>query len=59
MKNKNTAVQEDSRENTIVRRDFAFTLTLNLVLLAVMFGLYFWNRSSGALDEFFRNVIKF
>jgi hypothetical protein len=59
MKNKNTTVQEDSRENAVVRRDFIFVITLNLILLAAMFALYFWNLSSGAVDEFFRGIVKF
>jgi hypothetical protein len=60
MKNKYTHVQQDdSHENAIVRRDFIFVITLNLILLAAMFGLFFWNQSTGALDSFFRDVIKF
>jgi hypothetical protein len=59
MKNKNTQVQEDSHENAIVRRDFIFVITLNLILLAAMFGLFFWNQSTGSLDQFFSSIIKF
>lgn len=59
MKNKNLSIQDDSHENAVVRRDFIFVITLNLILLAAMLGLYFWNRSTGALDELFRNLINF
>ncbi|MBI4363339.1 MAG: hypothetical protein HY545_00635 [Candidatus Doudnabacteria bacterium] len=42
-----------------VRKDLARVLILNGILLALLIGLFFWNKASGFLDQFFANVLKF
>jgi hypothetical protein len=59
MKNKNNQFHTDALDMRLVKKDFTFVVILNLVLLAAMFALYFWNRSTGALDHFFSGIIKF
>jgi hypothetical protein len=59
MKQKHDTVNHDAHELRLIRKDFIFVITLNLILLAAMLGLYFWNRSSGQLDQFFSSIIKF
>jgi hypothetical protein len=59
MKQKITQAQEDSHEHALVRRDFTFVVTLNLILLAAMFALFFWNRSTGTVDDLFTKFIRF
>ncbi|MBX4187549.1 MAG: hypothetical protein KW793_00215 [Candidatus Doudnabacteria bacterium] len=59
MKNRNTSVNVDERENRLVKKDFIYVVTLNLILFGLMIGLYFWNHSSGQLDRIFANLIHF
>ncbi|HYC80126.1 MAG TPA: hypothetical protein VEC17_03815 [Candidatus Binatia bacterium] len=59
MKNKETSLQYDQREHSLVRKDFLFVVILNAILLGIMLGLYFWNRSTGQLDQFFGRFINF
>lgn len=59
MKNKNLGVVNEAHENKLIRHDMLFVIVLNLILLAVMIGLYFWNRSTGGVEDLFARVIKF
>jgi hypothetical protein len=59
MKNNDLAQQSEARENRLVRKDFIYVVFLNLVLFALMIGLFFWNRSTGELDRIFSQIIKF
>ncbi len=59
MKNNNLAQQSEERELRVVKKDFTFVVGLNLMLLALMVALYFWNRSTGQLEHWFSQLIKF
>lgn len=59
MKNKNQITSADIHENAVIKRDFTFVVILNTLLFALMVGLFFWNRSAGALENLFESVIKF
>ncbi len=60
MKNKNQfAAHQDIHENAVVRHDFVFVVILNTLLFGLMIALYFWNRSSGALEDLFTKLIQF
>lgn len=59
MKNKNMPQYDEEHEMKLVRKDFVFVVTLNLILFAAMIGLFFWNRSGGQLDNLLNHIIKF
>lgn len=52
-------IRNEEDEYRQVRRDLMFVLALNLIFLALLLGLYFFNRSSGKVDEFFFHLLKF
>ena len=52
-------IRNEEDENRQVRRDMIIVLTLNSLFLAILFGLYFWNRTSGQVDNFFAQIFKF
>jgi hypothetical protein len=58
MANLNIA-QNDEQEAVIVKKDLKFVITLNLILAAALIGLYFANRSTGKVDQFFATILKF
>jgi hypothetical protein len=58
MKN-NISIQSDEREHRLVRKDFFFVIALNIFLLGLMVASYFYNRSTGQLDTWFSQLIKF
>lgn len=59
MKNNHLSVASEAQENKTVHHDMFFVLILNSLLLAAMIGLYFINRSSGAVDNFLGQLVKF
>lgn len=58
MKNKNLGMVNEAYENKLIRHDMVFVIVLNLILLAVMIGLFFWNRSTGGVENLFSHIIK-
>lgn len=42
-----------------MRKDLTRVLILNGTLFALLLALYFWNRSSGALDQIFGKFLNF
>ncbi len=48
--------QEEYRQ---VRRDLIFVVALNAILFALLIGLYFYNRATGQVDQFFAQLLKF
>ncbi|MBI2355974.1 MAG: hypothetical protein HYV13_02085 [Candidatus Doudnabacteria bacterium] len=52
-------VANQSDEHRQVRRDLIKVLTLNGILFAILIGLYFWNRSTGTLEQLFAKLLKF
>lgn len=59
MKNKNIVEAHDNKESVVIKRELWFVTGLNLVLLLGLVGLYFWNYSTGAVDGFFDQIIKY
>lgn len=59
MKNNNNPVHTEAAEMKQVRRDLIYVIVLNVILFAVLIGLYLVNRSSGKVYEFFSNILKF
>jgi len=57
-KNQITA-QDDEQEYRVVRRDLIFVIIMNLVFLAILLGVYFYNHSTGQVDKFFSHLLKF
>jgi hypothetical protein len=52
-------IRNEQDEYTQVRRDLTLVITLNLILLAVLLGLYFVNRHNNAVDQFFFRLLNF
>lgn len=52
-------IRNEEDEYRQVKRDLIFVLVLNLFFLALLLGLYFFNRSGGRVDEFFFRLLKF
>jgi len=59
MKNKGMNIVNEENENKQVHKDLLLVMVINAVLLAGMIALYFINRTSGGVDRFFAEVIKF
>ncbi len=53
------SVQNDEQEYHQVRKDLIFVITMNLIFLAIVLGLFFVNRSTGKVDQFFAQLLKF
>jgi hypothetical protein len=58
-KNNVVSPQMDEVEYRQVRHDLTFVVILNIIFFALLIGLYFYNRSTGALDSFFNHLLKF
>jgi hypothetical protein len=58
---KNTPIssQEDAVEYRIVKKDLIFVVTMSLIFLGILVGLFFWNRSTSGVDNFFSHLLKF
>ena len=59
MKHNPMQVRNEQEENQQIRRDLMFVVIMNAVFLAILLGLYFFNRSSGKVDSFFVHLLKF
>ncbi|MEJ0021676.1 MAG: hypothetical protein WDN47_03805 [Candidatus Doudnabacteria bacterium] len=59
IKNNPVLVRNEEEEYRQVRRDLIFVVTMNLIFLALLLGLYFFNRSTGRVDAFFSHLLKF
>jgi len=49
----------DEQESRVVRKDLLFVIIMNLTFLAIIIGLYFFNRTNGQVDQFFAHLLKF
>jgi hypothetical protein len=58
-KNNPILIRNEEDEYRQVRSDLFFVLTLNLIFLAALLGLYFFNHSTGKIDAFFFHLLKF
>lgn len=46
-------------ENLVVKKDLIQTVIVNLLFIAVLIGLHYWNQSHGTpLDKFISQLIK-
>ena len=52
-------VRNEEEEYKQVRRDLIFVITLNVIFLAALLGLYFFNQATGKVDVFFSHLLKF
>jgi len=59
MKNNPVLVRNEEQEQTQVRRDLIFVVTMNLLFFAALVGLYFYNRATGQVDSFFARFLNF
>lgn len=59
IKNNQVLIRNEEEENKQVRKDMVFVLIVNGLMLAGLLALFFLNRSSGAVDKFFANLLKF
>lgn len=59
MKDKTPNITYENQETKLIRKELAFVTILGILLFALMVGLYFWNRASGALDQLFSRVVSF
>jgi hypothetical protein len=55
----NIPVYQEEQEYKQVRRDLIRVIVLNSIFFAILIGLYFWNRSTQALDHFFGKILNF
>ncbi len=51
-------VYQEQQENQQVRHDLWTVIILNAIFFAILFGLYFWNRNTGVVEQFFGKFIK-
>jgi len=58
-RNDHVSIQSDDREHAQVRKDLIFVVVMNLIFLALLLGLYFFNHASGKVDQFFAHLLKF
>jgi hypothetical protein len=49
----------EAEEHKQVRKDLVFVLLLNAVFFAGLFALFFFNRSTGQIDEIIASLMKF
>jgi hypothetical protein len=59
IKNNQVLIRNEEEENKQVRKDLMFVLLVNGLMLAGLLVLFFLNRSSGVVDKFFANLLKF
>jgi len=52
-------IRNEEEEQAQVRRDLIFVIVLNAIFFATLLGLFFLNRSSGKVDQFFAHLLKF
>ncbi len=52
-------VRNEEEEYRQVKRDLVKVLVLNGLFFILLLGLYFWNRASGVIDNFFASLLKF
>lgn len=52
-------VRNEQEEYAQVRRDLIFVISLNVVFLVLLLGLFFFNRATGRVDSFFAHFLKF
>lgn len=55
----NLTVLNTEEEHRQVAKDLKKVLLVNGLILILMLALFFWNRTSGSVDSFFANLIKF
>jgi hypothetical protein len=53
------SVRNEDEEYRQVQKDLVKVLVLNGIFFALLLGLYFWNRATGAVDQFFASLLKF
>jgi hypothetical protein len=58
-KHNQVLVRNEEEEQKQVQKDFFFVLSVNGLMLIGLLVLFFVNRSSGAVDKFFANLLKF
>lgn len=52
-------IRNEHEERVQVSRDLRLVIGLNVLLLALLAGLFFYNRATGQVDNFFSNLLKF
>jgi len=52
-------IRNEEEENQQIKRDLTFVIVLNVIFIATLIGLYFYNRSTGQVDAFFTHLLKF
>lgn len=52
-------IRNEHEEQRQVRHDLVFVITMNVIFLAILIALFFINKSTGAVDKFFANLLKF
>jgi hypothetical protein len=58
-KNNMITPQDDAAEYRIVRHDLIFVISMSVIFLGILIGLFFWNRSTSGVDNFFAHLLKF
>ncbi|HEX9502922.1 MAG TPA: hypothetical protein VF974_01185 [Patescibacteria group bacterium] len=59
IKNSGVSVRNEQEEYAQIRGDLIFVVMMNVVFFAVLLGLYFYNQSTGRVDQFFAHLLKF
>jgi hypothetical protein len=59
VKNNPVLVRNEEDEYRQVRRDLIFVIMMNLIFLAGLLALYFFNQATGKVDAFFAHLLKF
>jgi hypothetical protein len=59
MKNNSTQIRNEHEEYQQIRKDLIFVVLLNILFFATLLGLFFYNQSTGQLDQFFAKYLKF
>lgn len=59
IKNNPVSVRNEQEEYTQIKKDLIFVILMSALFFAVLLSLYFYNRSTGAVDQFFAQLLKF
>ena len=52
-------IRNEQEEYHQIRKDLRFVIIMNAIFFGVIICLYFVNRSSGKVDQFFAHLLKF
>ena len=52
-------IKNEQEEYDQIRKDLRFVIIMNSIFFALLVGLFFLNRASGKVDQFFSKLLNF